>query len=47
VSDFDAIDYFADPSLVPDPYSYFDHLRSQCAVQTATPYGVLAITGHQ
>ncbi|CAN5827843.1 cytochrome P450 [soil metagenome] len=47
MSDFDTIDYFTDPSLVPDPYPYFDHLRSRCPVQTATPYGVLAITGHQ
>src|ERR1700677_4117143 len=47
VSDFDTIDYFTDPSLVPNPYPYFDHLRSQCPVQTATPYGVLAVTGYQ
>jgi cytochrome P450 len=47
VSDFDSIDYFTDASLVPNPYPYFDHLRSRCPVQIATPFGVLAITGHQ
>ena len=34
-------------SLVPDPYPYYDHLRSKCPVQHATPYGVMAVTGHQ
>jgi cytochrome P450 len=47
VSDFESVDYFTDPSLVPDPYPYFDYLRSKCPVQRATPYGVMAVTGHQ
>ncbi|HET6737149.1 cytochrome P450 [Mycobacterium sp.] len=47
MSDFDSVDYFTDQSLVPDPYPYFDYLRSQCPVQHATPYGVMAVTGHQ
>jgi cytochrome P450 len=47
VSEFDSVDYFSDMSLVPDPYPYFDYLRSKCPVQNATPYGVLAVTGHQ
>jgi len=47
VSDFESVDYFTDQSLVPDPYPYFDYLRSQCPVQHATPYGVMAVTGHQ
>lgn len=47
MADFDSVDYFTDMSLVPDPYPYFDHLRSKCPVQHATPYGVLAVTGHQ
>jgi cytochrome P450 len=46
MSDFEAIDYFFDPSLVPDPYPYFDYLRSQCPVRAATPHGVMAVTGH-
>jgi cytochrome P450 len=47
MSDYESIDYFSDMSLVPDPYPYFDYLRSQCPVHKATPYGVLAVTGHQ
>jgi cytochrome P450 len=47
VNDFESVDYFTDPSLVPDPYPYFDYLRSKCPVRRATPYGVMAVTGHQ
>jgi cytochrome P450 len=46
VSDFESVDYFTDQSLVPDPYPYFDYLRSQCPVRPATPHGVVAVTGH-
>ncbi len=28
-STFDSVDFFTDPSLVPDPHPYFDYLRSQ------------------
>ena len=28
-TDFDSVDYFTDPSLVPDPHPYFDHLRGE------------------
>jgi hypothetical protein len=28
--DFETVDYFFDQSLVPDPYPYYDYLRSQC-----------------
>lgn len=44
--DFETVDYFTDPALVPDPYPYFDHLRSTCPVTQATPFGVLAVTGY-
>lgn len=44
--DYDTVDYFTDESLVPDPYPYFDHLRSKCPVAQATPFGVLAVTGY-
>ena len=47
MSDFESVDYFTDPSLVPDPYPYFDYLRSKCPVQHVHPYGVMAVTGHQ
>jgi cytochrome P450 len=46
MTDYEAVDYFFDPSLVPDPYTYYDYLRSQCPVRPATPHGVVAVTGH-
>lgn len=46
MTDFDTADYFTDETLVPDPYPYFDHLRSRCPVTTATPFNVVAITGY-
>jgi cytochrome P450 len=47
VTDFETVDFFTDESLVPDPYPYFDYLRSKCPVAPASPYGVLAITGYE
>lgn len=46
MTDFDTVDYFADESLVPDPYPYFDHLRAKSPVAPATPFNVVAITGY-
>ncbi|KUI26881.1 cytochrome P450 [Mycobacterium sp. GA-2829] len=46
MTDFDAVDFFTDADLVPDPYPYFDHLRSRCPVTQATPFNVLAVTGY-
>ena len=43
---FETVDYFTDEALVPDPYPYFDHLRSKCPVTQATPFEVLAVTGY-
>lgn len=47
MTDFEAVDFFTDPALVPDPYPYFDHLRSKCPVAQATPFNVLAVTGYE
>jgi len=47
MTDFDTVDYFTDPSLVPDPHPYFDHLRSKCPVVKEPHYGVLAVTGFE
>jgi cytochrome P450 len=47
VTDFEAVDFFTDESLVPNPYPYFDYLRSRCPVASATPFGVLAVTGYE
>ena len=47
MTDFDTVDYFTDPSLVPDPHPYFDHLRGKCPIVKEPNYGVLAITGYE
>ncbi|OBA69223.1 cytochrome [Mycolicibacterium elephantis] len=47
MTDFETVDFFTDESLIPDPYPYFDHLRSKCPVTTATPFNVLAVTGYE
>ncbi|MFC3962287.1 cytochrome P450 [Nocardia jiangsuensis] len=47
MTDFDTVDYFTDPSLVPDPYPYFDHLRAQCPVKQEPTFGVYAVTGYE
>ena len=44
-TDFDSVDYFTDPSLVPDPHPYFDHLRAKDPVCCPINNGVLAVTG--
>ncbi len=46
MTDFETVDFFTDESLVPDPYPYFDSLRSKCPVTHATPFNVLAVTGY-
>ena len=45
MTDFDTVDYFTDPSLVPDPHPYFDYLRSKNPVGCPINNGVLAVTG--
>ncbi len=47
MTDYESVDFFTDESLVPNPYPYFDHLRSKCPVTLATPFNVLAVTGHE
>ena len=47
MTDFESVDFFTDESLVPDPYPYFDYLRSKCPVAPASQFGVLAVTGHE
>ena len=46
MSDFESTDFFTDESLIPDPYPYFDYLRSKCPVLAESHHGVLAVTGH-
>ncbi|HVT20679.1 MAG TPA: cytochrome P450 [Mycobacteriales bacterium] len=44
--DYDAVDFFRDDSLVPDPYPYFDHLRAKCPVQVEPHHHVVMVTGY-
>ena len=46
MTDWTTIDYFADPSLVDDPYPYFDELRAECPVLSLPHLGVVAVTGY-
>ena len=46
VIDYDTADFFTDQSLVPNPYPYYDHLRSRSPVLLLPPYGVVAVTGY-
>lgn len=47
MSTFESVDFFTDPSLIPDPYPYFDHLRERCPVVDQSEQGVVTITGHR
>ncbi|HVV75454.1 MAG TPA: cytochrome P450 [Mycobacteriales bacterium] len=44
--DFDAIDFFRDDALIPDPYPYFDHLRAKCPVHAEPHHDVVMVTGY-
>ncbi len=46
LSDWEAIDFFFDDSLVEDPYPYFDELRSASPVLPLPHLGVVAVTGY-
>jgi cytochrome P450 len=46
MSDFDAIDFFRDEDLIPDPYPFFDHLRQECPVRRESHHGVYLVTGY-
>jgi cytochrome P450 len=46
MTDFDAIDFFGDKSVVADPYPYFDHLREQCPVVKEGHHDVVMVTGY-
>ncbi len=44
---FEKIDYFTDPSLVEDPYPYYEYLRAQGPVlKLPNLHGVVAVTGY-
>jgi hypothetical protein len=31
-NNYDSVDFFTDPSLIDDPYAYFEHRRAKCPV---------------
>jgi cytochrome P450 len=43
---YEKIDFFTDPSLIEDPYPYFDYLRAQGPVLPLPHHGVVAVTGY-
>lgn len=45
-ADFDQVDFFSDPSLLEDPYPYFEHLRGKGPVTTLPHHGVVAVCGY-
>ena len=47
MTDYDSVDFFADASLLADPYPYFDHLRSKCPVLPTAHHGVVAVSGYE
>lgn len=47
MTDYDTADFLTDQTLVPDPYPYYDHLRSRSPVLRIPPYGVIAVTGYE
>ncbi|CAM4184389.1 Cytochrome P450 144 [Mycobacterium basiliense] len=47
MSTYESIDFFTDPSLIPDPHPYFDYLRSQSPVLRLPHHGVVAVTGYE
>jgi cytochrome P450 len=45
--DIESIDFFADQSLVEDPYPYFEALRARCPVLPLPHLGIIAVTGYE
>ena len=45
-ADLENLDFFSDPSLLEDPYPYFEHLRAKCPVTKIPQHGVVAVSGY-
>ena len=43
--DLENLDFFTDPSLLDDPYPYFEELRAKCPVTPIPHHGVVAVSG--
>jgi cytochrome P450 len=46
-SDFDTVDFFTDPALIPDPYPYYEHVRAACPVHRHGHHDVALVTGFE
>jgi cytochrome P450 len=46
MSNFDAADFFTDPSLINDPHPYFEHLRKQGPAVALSKHPVVAVVGY-
>ncbi|MGO9872803.1 MAG: cytochrome P450 [Acidimicrobiia bacterium] len=47
MTDFEAVDFFRDESVVVDPYPYYEYLRGQCPVQREAHQRVVMVTGYE
>jgi cytochrome P450 len=47
MSEPEAKDFFTDPSLINDPYPYFDRLRAKCPVLREPHHGAMMVTGYE
>lgn len=46
MTNFDEVDFYLDPSVVDDPFPYYDHLRARCPVVHLPAHDVMAVTGY-
>jgi cytochrome P450 len=47
MTDYDAIDFFREQTLIEDPYPYFDFLRQECPVRREPHHDVVMVTGYE
>jgi cytochrome P450 len=47
MTDYDAIDFFREQTLIEDPYPYFDSLRQECPVRREGHHDVMMVTGYE
>ena len=45
MTDLENVDFFRGDALIPDPYPYFEQLRSRCPVSHEPHHGVVMVTG--
>ena len=46
MTDPDSVDFFSDPSVVENPYPYFENIREKCPAFREPHHGVVAVTGY-